>query len=279
MVRSYSERSQWTDLEQVVCIRWACALLYGMFTVVLYIHVLYLHAVHYLELTVSAPLPVHACWLNSHEAGPIVLDWFVGSKTRKTSSVSSKTALIYSVLTKAEQNRCNCRRRHRNHHMPPDIACHVPLHQVSVFHLEATSSSRCASRISLMFIFAFPHKWMQLCAITGWWVPEHSPATHLKNTPTHKKHVCTHDSRLSNANIPGCAAVTIRPGQRHKGARTGFSLLPLSSLRSRRTACRREISSWTWKDTRTVRYEDESDGKMTRTWVVQGFCVWEKHLK
>lgn len=85
-----------------------------------------------------------------------------------------------------------------------------------------------------------------------------------KNTPTHKKHVCTHDYRLSNANSPGCAAVTIGPGQRHKETRT-VSLLPLSSFRSRRTACGREIASWTWIDTqyceiwRWIGWEDDQN--------------------
>lgn len=110
--------------------------------------------------------------------------------------------------------------RHGNHHMPSDMTCHVSFHQESAGNLEAVSgAARRVSQISLMFIVA--RKWMQLCAIIGWWVPEHSPATRLKNTPTRKIHVCTHahDCWLSNADVSGCAAVTIRTGsvpERHE---------------------------------------------------------------
>lgn len=38
------------------------------------------------------------------------------------------------------------------------------------------------------------HKWIQLCAIIGWWAPEHLPATCLKTHP-HTRNMCVHMHR------------------------------------------------------------------------------------
>lgn len=79
--------------------------------------------------------------------------------------------------------------RHGNHRMPSDMTCHVSFHQESAGNLEAASVARRVSQISLMFIVA--RKWMQLCAIIGWRVPERSPATRLKKH-THSQNACVH---------------------------------------------------------------------------------------
>lgn len=69
---------------------------------------------------------------------------------------------------------------------------------------------------------------MQLCAIIGWWVPKHLPATCLKTHP-HTRNVQKYTGLLNIlTQHPHCAVVTVKQGQGHCGIMSAF-LLPYKS--------------------------------------------------